>query len=61
MEIKWIPECLVVLVKQRREVNGENKEVTELETKTEKDTTRDRNSRRKGPNVCTHLYSRTYN
>lgn len=28
MEIKWIPECLVVLVKQRREVNGENKEVT---------------------------------
>lgn len=73
--MKWIPECLVVLVKQRREVYGETKEVTELETKAEKDTrtkrhternggrgrTRDRNSRRKGPKACTHLYSRTYN
>lgn len=48
-------------------------EVTELETKTEKDTrterqretgggrTRDRNGRRKGPKACAHLYSRTYN
>lgn len=66
---------MVVLVKQRREVYGETKKVTELETKTEKDTrtkrhrernggkgrTRDRNSRRRGPKACTHLYSRTYN
>lgn len=54
---------------------GETKEVTELETKTEKVTrtkrhrernggkgrTRDRNSRRRGPKACTHLDSRTYN
>lgn len=55
---------LVVLVKQRGEVYGETKEVTGLETKTEKDTRTERDRERDGEwdrSTCTHLYSRTYN
>lgn len=54
---------MVVLVKQRG-VYGETKEMTGLETKTEKDTRTERDREGDGEwdrNAYTHLYSRTYN